>query len=78
MLQMTLQEINRLDALANNILVSSQLDTGRYHSPKEELNFSDLVNNAVDSFRNRFPNRVWNSQVTPEIDIVGDALLLQI
>ena len=77
-LQMTLQEVNRLDALANNILVSSQLDTGRYHSPKEELNFSDLVNNALDNFRTRYPNRIWNSQVTPEIDITGDALLLQI
>lgn len=78
LLSMTLQEINRLDALANNILVSSQLEAGRYSSPREELNFSDLVNNAVDHFKNRFPNRQWQRQVESEVDITGDANLLQI
>lgn len=78
LLKMTLQEINRLDTLANNILVSSQLDAGRYKSPREELNFSDLVNGSVDDFINRFPNRHWIREVEPELDLTGDALLLQI
>ncbi len=78
LLKMTLQEINRLDSLANNILVSSQLDAGRYNSPREELNFSDLVNNSVEDFKNRFPNRTWQREVEQEVDITGDALLLQI
>src|SRR5688572_27154814 len=59
LLRTTLQEINRLDTLANNILVSSQLDAGRYSSPHDELNLSDLVNRSVDDFINRFPNRHW-------------------
>ncbi len=78
LLGMTLQEINRLDTLANNILVSSQLDAGRYRSPREELNFSDLVAESVEGFKSRFPNRNWSSQVEQEADITGDALLLQI
>ena len=78
LLRTTLQEINRLDTLANNILVSSQLDAGRYRSPREELNFSDLVKSSVEDFKNRFPNRQWSSQVQEEADITGDALLLQI
>jgi two-component system sensor histidine kinase CiaH len=78
LLRMTLQEINRLDALANNILVSSQLEAGRYRSPREELNFSDLVVNAVEDFKNRYPNRQWSSHVEQEADLTGDALLLQI
>lgn len=78
LLRMTLQEINRLDTLANNILVSSQLDAGRYRSPREELNFSDLVAESVEGFKSRFPNRNWSSQVEQEADITGDALLLQI
>lgn len=78
LLRSTLQEINRLDTLANNILVSSQLDAGRYASPKEELNFSDLVNNAVEEFKVRYPNHQWRSQVDEEADVIGDANLLQI
>jgi two-component system, OmpR family, sensor histidine kinase CiaH len=78
LLRMTLQEINRLDTLANNILVSSQLDAGRYRSPREELNFSDLVASAVEDFKNRYPNRQWVAMIEQEADITGDALLLQI
>jgi K+-sensing histidine kinase KdpD len=78
LLLITLQEINRLDTLANNILVSSQLDAGRYRSPREELNFSDLVATAVEDFKNRYPNRHWSAYVQLEADITGDALLLQI
>ena len=78
LLRSTLQEINRLDELANNILVSSQLDAGRYSSPREELNFSDLVNTALEEFKARYPHRQWNAQVEEETDITGDANLLQI
>lgn len=78
LLRSTLQEINRLDELANNILVSSQLDAGRYSSPREELNFSDLVNTALEEFKSRYPNRQWTGLVEEEADITGDANLLQI
>lgn len=78
LLRTTLQEINRLDALANNILVSSQLDAGRYRSPGEELNFSDLVKNTIEEFKNRFPNRQWTAQLEQEADVTGDGALLQI
>ena len=78
MLQATLQETNRLNTLASNILVSSQLEGGRYRISKEELDFSDLVKTAYNDFRNRFPDRQFHSEIEPEIDIDGDSLLLQI
>jgi two-component system sensor histidine kinase CiaH len=78
MLQATLQETNRLNTLASNILVSSQLEGGKYHLSKEELNFSELVKTSVNDFKNRFPDRHWRIDIEPEIDIPGDALLLQI
>jgi K+-sensing histidine kinase KdpD len=78
MLQATLQETNRLNTLASNILVSSQLEGGRYRISKEELDFSDLVKTAFNDFRNRFPDRQWQSEIEPEIDLNGDSLLLQI
>ena len=78
LIQMTLQETTRLNNLASNILVSAQLEGGRYRTSKEELNFSDLVNNCVHDFMHRFPDRHWQSVIEPEVDVEGDALLLEI
>jgi two-component system sensor histidine kinase CiaH len=78
MLQATLQETNRLNTLASNILVSSQLEGGRYRIAKEELDFSDLVKTAVNDFKNRFPDQQWLCEIEPELDLDGDSLLLQI
>jgi K+-sensing histidine kinase KdpD len=78
LLQMTLQEINRLNNLSSNILVSSQLEGGRYRVGKEELDLSDLVTSSASNFINRFPDRNWITDIDHELDIKGDALLLQI
>ena len=50
LIEMTLQETNRLNALANNILVSAQLEAGK-RSDKEELNFSDLAKELCERFQ---------------------------
>lgn len=78
LLQMTLSEVNRLNTLVNNILVSTQLEGGRYRISDEELDFSDLVKGCFSDFSRRFPDRPWRSEIDPEIDINGDPLLLQI
>jgi signal transduction histidine kinase len=78
LIQMTLQETTRLNNLASNILVSSQLEGGRYRIALDELNFSDLVNNCVQDFMHRFPDRNWRFEIEPEVDIEGDPLLLEI
>ena len=78
LIQMTLQETTRLNNLASNILVSAQLEGGGYRTSKEELNFSDLVKNCVHDFTHRFPDRHLESVIEPEVDIEGDALLLEI
>jgi len=78
MLQATLQEINRLNTLSSNILVSSQLEGRRYRITKEELDFSELVKTGFTDFKNRFPERRWQCDIEPEIDFNGDPLLLQI
>jgi signal transduction histidine kinase len=77
-IQMTLQETNRLNTLTNNILVSSQLEDGRYAVSKEELNLSDLLKSSVSDFRNRFPERSWQTGIDEEVEIIGDSLLLTI
>jgi len=78
LIQMTLQEVNRLNDLTNNILVSSQLEGNNNTLSTEELNLSDLVKSCVTDFKTRFPDRNWDSTIQEEIEITGDPLLLTI
>ncbi len=77
LLQMTLQETLRLDGLINNILIASQLDGRSYQMDREELNFSDLVNDLFNQFAARYHERILIRHVQPDIDITGDAILLK-
>ncbi len=45
-LKSSLQEINRLNTLTGNILVSAQLEGGSYLFNKEELDFSQVVTDS--------------------------------
>jgi two-component system, OmpR family, sensor histidine kinase CiaH len=74
----SLQEINRLNTLTGNILVSAQLEGGSYLFNQEELDFSKVVEDALKDFSNRFPNRNWKYDLVPGIYILGDPLLMQI
>ena len=77
-LKSSLQEINRLNALTGNILVSAQLEGGSYLFNKEEINLSQVVADSCQDFVNRFPNRPWNNTLEPDLFISGDPLLMQI
>jgi two-component system sensor histidine kinase CiaH len=77
MIQAALQETNRLDTLANNILVASQLEGGGYVQVKESQDLSLLVQQSVQDYRFRFPERRWEAHIEPGISINGDVLLLQ-
>jgi two-component system sensor histidine kinase CiaH len=73
----TLQEANRLNTLCNNILFASQLDAGAYHSNKEEINFTDLVEGCVDDCKTRFSQRTIIENISESIYLHGETLLLQ-
>ncbi|MBS1663580.1 MAG: two-component sensor histidine kinase [Bacteroidetes bacterium] len=77
MIQAALQETNRLDTLANNILVASQLEGGEYIQAKESLDFSALVGRSMQDYRHRFPERRWSDHIEPGHTVNGDVLLLQ-
>jgi len=78
LLNMTMQETLRLDNLINNILISSQLDGHSYRISKEELNFSDLVNDVAHQFCARYHDRMLVQKLQEDIDINGDPLLLKL
>jgi two-component system, OmpR family, sensor histidine kinase CiaH len=77
-LKSSLQEINRLNTLTGNILVSAQLEGGSYLFNKEEIDFSQVVADSCQDFTNRFPNRPWNNTLDPGLFTTGDPLLMQI
>jgi len=76
-IRITLQETERLNSLTNNILLSSQLEGGGYKTDKEELDLSDLFKDCVQNFQNRYPERVFKTDIQLDIDVKGDTLLLQ-
>jgi two-component system sensor histidine kinase CiaH len=76
-IRVALQETGRLETLANNILVASQLEGKEYTRSKEDLDFSALIQRAADELRRRFPERKWELSVEPGLHLSGDPLLLQ-
>jgi K+-sensing histidine kinase KdpD len=74
----SLQEINRLNTLTGNILVSAQLEGGSYLFNQEEVDFSQVVTDSIKEYSNRFPNRIWQNEVEPGLIVSGDPLLMQI
>ena len=77
LIQNTIQEANRLNTLCNNMLLASQMEIGGSSMTKEEINFSELVNECVQDFKIRFPQRNLQNNITNELFIIGDRLLLQ-
>ena len=77
LLQTTLQETNRLNALCNNMLLSSQIEAGGYPFTDEETDFSELISNCVEDFVIRYPERPFPAEIQKDLFIHGDRLLLQ-
>ena len=73
----TLNEANRLNSLCNNILLAAQLDGGAYNSTKQEINFSELTEDCIEDFANRFPQRKMEADIQQQVYINGEILLLQ-
>ncbi len=78
LIQNTIQEANRLNALCNNMLLASQLDAGKHIMTTEEIDLTGLVNDCVDDFITRYPNRIFNKVIEKDRYIHGDMLMLQI
>jgi two-component system sensor histidine kinase CiaH len=74
----TIQETNRLNALCNNMLLTSQIEAGGYKIMREKIDFSKLVKECAQEFIMRFPKRKIETTLQEEGFISGDKLLLQL
>lgn len=77
LIQTTLEETNRLNALCNNMLLSSQIEAGGYQITIEETNISELISKCVADFVTRYPQQQIETNIAPDCFINGDRLLLQ-
>ena len=77
LIQNTIQESNRLNALCNNMLLYSQIEDGGYKIIKEEVNLSSLVNECIIEFQTRFPQKQYTAAIEPGLNIQGDFMLIQ-
>ncbi len=77
LIESTLKEASRLDQLANNILVSAQLESGRYHRAREEFDLSAATREIVSDAQHRFMDKQWNIAFQESILFTGDEVLIQ-
>lgn len=77
MIASTLREANRLNMLCDNILLASQLDGKAYQETRTEINFSDLVEGCIDTFKQHYPSRLVSEQIEASLYLDGETLLLQ-
>ena len=73
-----INETERLDSLCNNILLSSQLESGGYQFTLQEFDAGKMLAAAVKAFASRFPQRTFEMQVLENIFIVGEEFLLRL
>ena len=77
LLQASLQETSRLNMLCNNLLLSSQIDAGAYAVTKEVVSWSEITQDCVKENSNRFPQRKIEADITENVFIEADHLLLE-
>ncbi len=77
LIQNTIQEANRLNALCNNILLAAQIDGGSLQANHQEINFSELLQTSVQDFTIRYPQRKFGLKIQNKIFMLGEELLLQ-
>ncbi len=74
----TIQEANRLNALCNNMLLTSQIEAGGYKIVKEKIDLAEIANTCAHDFIVRFPQRKIETDLGDEAFIAGDSMLLQL
>ena len=78
LIENTLKETKRLDALCNNILLASQFEMGQYENSKQIVDLSTIALQCVQSFEERYSNRTCIVSIDAAIQLLGEPLLLQL
>lgn len=71
-----ISETDRLNALCNNILLSSQLDSGGYKMDKQIFNLSQLMQGILSELIKRNPSRKFQPTIEENVMMNGDAFVI--
>ncbi len=77
LIQTTLEETKRLDALCNNLLLSSRIEASGYNIQHEEIDFNELISKLIYQYKQRFADREFNFSAKESTYTIGDFFLLQ-
>ncbi len=78
LINITIQEADRLNALCNNMLLTSQIEAGGYKIIKEKVDLMEVVKTCAHDFIVRYPHRRIETGGNNETFIPGDKMLLQL
>ena len=73
-----ISETDRLDSLCSNILLSAQFEAGKYTISKETFDASNMIAQIVDTYRKRYPDRVFLLKMDDGISCYGESLLIRL
>jgi signal transduction histidine kinase len=73
-----INETERLNALCNNILLSSELESGGYKMNKHNFDFTAMVLAAVNEFKKRYPSRTFELESGSQFDFLGEEFLIRL
>ena len=71
-----IDESDRLNDLCNNMLLTSQMEGGKYKTAKEIFSFTEMVDDSIRAYSARYPNR-FVFDIDEEAMVNGDLMLLQ-
>jgi two-component system sensor histidine kinase CiaH len=73
----TESDVTRLNDLVEKILLASRIGHDNMHIHKEEVNFSELIEDCIDATKNRNPQIQLNIDLTNSVWLYGDEVLLK-
>ncbi|HXS35787.1 MAG TPA: HAMP domain-containing sensor histidine kinase [Flavipsychrobacter sp.] len=76
LLDRCIKEVDRLNDLCNNMLFTSQIEGRQYKQAREQINFSELVEDCVNSYAHRYPQR-FEEDIVADAKLTGDKMMLQ-
>ena len=74
----TIQEADRLNALCNNLLLTSQMEAGGYLMINEPIGLTSLVAGCVKDFSQRYPHRTLTLESEDNLWVDGDHMLIEL
>ncbi len=77
LLNNTESDVTRLNDLVEKILLASRIGHDNMHIHKEEINFSEIIEDCLDATKNRNPDMQIDVQLTNDVWLNGDEVLLK-